>query len=425
MKKLQQLKQKRAALIEEMRGILTGSETANRDLTVEEQASYDAKKAEVEGLRLAIEREEQQLALEAQAERTSTPVDVTPAGGAIKREKGDAVARFVRSLAVASGDHRRAAEFCENTLHDPEVARALAASGLTSGGAFVPENLASEFIELLTAMTVVRRLGARPIPLPNGNLTMPKVTGGATVTWLGENTNITKTEQTFGQVKLSAKKCAAVVPISNDIIRFTSPAVDAIVRQDLLIQLALAQDLAFIRGAGTSYTPLGLRYMAAAANVIAVNATVNLANITQDLGKLDLALANANVKLIQPGYIMAPRTRVYLQNLRDGNGNKAFPEMDNGKLRGYPFAETTQIPINLAVTDTAESELYLVDFADILIGEVPGLIIESSNVAAYHDGSAVVSAFSLDQTVVKVIQQVDINTRHAESIAVLKDVDWA
>ena len=41
--------------------------------------------------------------------------------------------------------------------------------------------------ELLSDRTIVRKLGARPVPLPNGNMTLPRVAGGATASYTGEN----------------------------------------------------------------------------------------------------------------------------------------------------------------------------------------------------------------------------------------------
>ncbi len=128
--------------------------------------------------------------------------------------------------------------------------------------------------------------------------------------------------------------------------------------------------------------------------------------------------------MTSPGWIMSPRSFIYLLGLRDTQGNKAFPEMASGTLKGYPFATTTAIPNNLAVTGTNESEIYFCDFADVLVCEVPGLLISVSSEAAYYDGSAVVSAFSRDQTVIRVIAQHDLVMRHTESVAVLSDVDW-
>lgn len=419
-----ELLQKRAAVADEARSILNTAEEANRNLTEEERAAYDAKLNEVEELGERIERQRKLYALELEKPPVRTEVNKNGADNPT-REKGDAVSRMVRSLAAAKGSAREAAHYCEQTIHDAEIARALAAGSGSAGGFIVPEQYSAELIELLYPASAVRRMGARVIPMPGGNLTLPKLTGGATAAYVGENSNMTKTEQTFGQLKLSAKKLAALVPISNDLIRFSSPSADAIVRADLIQSIATKEDSEFLRGDGLGLGPKGLRHWAPAANVLAVNATVNLANVTTDLGKLELALMGANVRMIQPGWIMAPRTRVYLENLRDSNGNVAFPEIAQGRLKGYPFAMTTQIPVNLAVTGTGESEIYFVDFADVVIGEVPGLILDVSSEAAYYDGSAVVSSFSQDQTVIRVIVQHDLGMRHDASVAVLKDVDWA
>jgi HK97 family phage major capsid protein len=422
------LRQKRGQIVDRMKARLDGAINETRALTAEEQTADEADNTELKALDDTIARIERNQAEVARSAQPVNQAETTAAGAernAKQRKPGDAVSRIVRSLAATKGDPRRAAEYCEQTIRDAEVAKALAASSAAAGGFLVPEQYSAELIEFLRPASVVRRMNARVVPMPAGNLSMPKQTGGATASYIGENSNVPKTEPTFGQLKLSAKKLAALVPISNDLIRFSSPQADEIVRVDLVNSIAQAEDSNFMRSDGSAGAPKGLKYWTPAANVIAVNATVNLANIEQDLGKLELALLNANVRMISPGWLMAPRTKVYLENLRDGNGNKAYPEMANGMLKGFPFAMTTQIPINLAVTGTAESEVYFVDFADAIIGEVPGFVIETSSEAAYYDGSAVVSAFSLDQTVIKVIAQHDFGMRHDASVAYLKDVDWA
>jgi HK97 family phage major capsid protein len=61
----------------------------------------------------------------------------------------------------------------------------------------------NEVIELLSDRTIVRKLGARPVPLPNGNLTLPRVAGGATASYTGENKDAKTSESRFDDVKLS------------------------------------------------------------------------------------------------------------------------------------------------------------------------------------------------------------------------------
>lgn len=340
-------------------------------------------------------------------------------------DKGEMVARIIRVLAAARCNVRDAREIARNEWNDPLLARAMAASTGSAGGFLVPEQYSAELIELLRPSAVVRSLNPVTVPMPGGNITLPKLTGGGSASYVGENQNIAKTEAKVGQIRFSARKLAALVPISNDLIRFSSPQADAVVRDDLVAALAEREDLAFILDDGTQDAPKGMRYWAPSGNLVAANATVNLANVTADLGNLVLKLKGANVRMIRPGWIISPRTEQYLMTVRDGNGNYAFrDEMLQGRLWGWPFGVTSQIPENLG-GGSNESEVYLVDFADAVIAEVPGLIIDVSSEAAYFDGANVVAAFSLDQTVIRVIEQHDFGMRHDASVAVLTGVTWA
>ena len=111
--------------------------------------------------------------------------------------------------------------------------------------------------------------------------------------------------------------------------------------------------------------------------------------------------------------------------MTDANGNFfMMNELSNKRLFGYPIGVTTNIPINLAVTGTNESEVYFVDMADVVIGDSTTLILDADAGAAYYDGSQIQASFSLDQTVLRAIVEHDITLRHDFSCAVLTDVDW-
>ncbi len=142
------------------------------------------------------------------------------------------------------------------------------------------------------------------------------------------------------------------------------------------------------------------------------------------LSSLILRLEEANSGVIMPGFIMAPRTRRWLGALRDGNGNKAYPELDINLLKGFPVATSTQVLTNLG-DDGSESEIYFADFGDCFIGEDDAMVIDFSKEATYKDNNGnVVSAFQRDQTLVRVIAKHDFGPRHVESIAVLTQVVW-
>ncbi|MBX6354550.1 MAG: phage major capsid protein [Micromonosporaceae bacterium] len=339
-------------------------------------------------------------------------------------EPGIGVGRLIRAMAAGRGDPERAAHWAKRVLDDEQLAKALATTPDSAGGFIIPPGYVAEIIELLRPASVIRRMNPVVMPMPNGTLQIPALASGAAASYIGENTNIPVTQPAFRQVELKWRKLAALVPISNDLLRYNNPQVDAVVRDDLVAALAQRSDLAFIRSDGTSGEPKGLRYQAAASNVIAANATVNLDTVTTDLSRLVLALQEANVRFIRPGWLMAPRTAHYLMTVRDGNGNYAFrDEMLAGRLWGYPYAVTTQIPTNLG-EGTNESEVYFADFADVVIGDSMNITLDVSREAAYHDGTNVVAAFSLDQTVIRAIAEHDLAVRHAESVAVLTGVTW-
>jgi HK97 family phage major capsid protein len=336
-------------------------------------------------------------------------------------------ARFeatVQALMVGRGDYARAADWYHKRYGDDTICKALAATDATAGAFLLDEETSSDVIELLRAQSVITRMDPQIEPMPMGVLRMPRQTGGATGTYIAENTNITSSEPTFGQVVAAAKKLAVTVPVSNDLIRRRA-GTSTIVRDDVAASLATTSDLAMIRSDGTGGQPKGLRYWAQAANVLTVNATVNTENVLADLGQAIETLMNNNVFLRRVKWLMAPRTWRALLTMTSSTGQLILrDEMTQGMLMGYPFFISSQIPTNLAVTGTNESELYLVDMADIVLAETTGLMIDVSSEAAYHDGANVVAAFSQDQSVVRAIMEHDLVARHEESIVVYSDVDW-
>jgi HK97 family phage major capsid protein len=347
---------------------------------------------------------------------------------------GDHIGRMLRSIAAGKGDPDRAISMAKSWYDEPtfqSMKKTLTASSFTGGGATVPTAESSEIIEFLRAASVVRRLNPTTVPMPNGNLTISKMTGGATATYVSEAFSAVSSQPTFGQLNLSAKKLITIVPISNDLLRFANPQFDTMVRQDAIAAMAARQDLAFIRGDGTAATPKGLKFWTPAANVETVNAIPALATVTTDLGTLIGDLLNADVRMLRPAWIFAPRTYIYLTTLRDGNGNFAFRNemlqggMFNGTLWGYPYGVTTAIPINLAVTGTAESEIYFVDMADAIVADAYDMQVSVVDGAAYYNAAGTLTGgFSQDETVLKITSAHDFGMRHDESVAYFSDVDW-
>jgi HK97 family phage major capsid protein len=346
-----------------------------------------------------------------------------PVAPAKKIHEEVSIERFLRGLAAGKADPERAARWArKNWGTDDAMTKILEASEDSAGGTLVPTQLSTEVIELLQERAIFRGMGPVTLPMPTGSLQIPKITGGATAAYLGETDNIVISEPETGMVNMTWKKLGVIVPISNDFLRFEAYGADNMIRNDAVGAMATREDQAFIRGDGTLNTPKGVLHYVAAANTFDANATVNLANVTKDVGKALLALRNAHVRMINVGWMWNPRTEFYLRTLRDSNGNFAFKEeLDRGMFFGFPFASSTEIPANL---NGDESEIYLIDFADCVIGESHILTVDTSTEASYWDGSAWQSAYSKDLTLLRLIASHDLGIRHEESIVVITAVKW-
>ncbi len=379
-------------------------------------------------------------------EEKAAPVDGTQqvrellerAGGDAESPGGqrfeNAIGCYIRALAAAKNNPSHAAEIARKwgrvDVADAIVAsqeKALSAGDATAGGFLVPTEFSAEVIELLRASAVVRSLGPTILPMASGSIKVPRITSGSAAAYIGENVNIEKTELETGQLTLTFKKLASLVPISNDLIRYAAPSADAIVRNDLIRAMAAREDLAFIRDDGTSGKPKGLKNWIHSDNKFTANGTVNLANVTNDLGKMMQLLMDAQINLIiqqggtgaidvNPGWIFHPRQWKYLTTVQTGLGTYAFrDEMLRGTLWGFPYRVTTQCE---------NTTVYFGAFAHAVIGESLGLVVDASAEAAYHDGNAVVAAYSQDQTVIRVIQEHDFALRHDKAFALAQTVTW-
>ncbi len=334
--------------------------------------------------------------------------------------KGIGAGRFLRAVAFGGPDRDKAAGFAKTVYgEDSPVTKALLS---TDVAAVVPTEYSSEIIELLKERAVFRSMGPRVVPMATGSISLPKLTGGATASYIGEGENITATEQTVGQINLTWKKLVAMVPVSNDMLTLEAAGFEEMIRDDTVGAMATREDQAFLRSDGSENTPTGIKHYVPSANSFAANGTVNLANVTSDVAKAILKLLEGHSRMLNVGWLWAPRTTMYLKQVRDSNGNYAFKaELDGGKFWEFPYAHTTEFPTNINGT---ESEIQLVDFADVILAESSTLEVEASREGTYWDGSAYQSAFARDLTLLRVIARHDLGVRHEESLVEITAVKW-
>jgi HK97 family phage major capsid protein len=382
--------------------------------------------------------------------------------------KGLMIGGISKAIGVAGGSAWVARDvakqmYGENHPVTLAIVKALAAGVGASGGFIVPPEYVNEIIELLRPLAVVRSSNPRAMPMPRGTMTLPAQTQAASASYGGETGKIATSQQKLGQIIASYKKLTAMVPVSNDLMRYADPAADAFVRDDLVKVLALREDLAFLLSDGSQDSPRGFTSFAnsyaitigtgtqaapnssgiagswlatgnsiaaVGGNFITSNETYTLSTVATEIGGLINKLDTANVPDLRRMWFMHPRSYNYLYNVQNSLGLYVYaPELEKGTLRGYPFKKTTQIPTNIHDATSAQTDcsfLMLVEMTDAMLLDSMQLELAVSREGTYTDSNGNnVSAFQNDQTLIRAIAEHDFQMRHNEAIAIAQFVRWA
>jgi len=493
MKTITELRRERAAAITRLEALV-----AKDALTAEEQTEFDTLERRVTAIDAEIPQiEAQQRTASATAQAVAgqegsvhaemgddayMSAEVAKARG-LKTNKGLRAVAAMKMFAAAGGNPEYARKLAaerfgerhsvtmsfeprQQFIRGPsgQMVRALVTSVGASGGFIIPPDYMNEIIELLRPATVVRSSNPRVIPMPSGTMTLPSQTAPGTASYGTEIQQIAASQQTLGQIVASFKKLTALVPVSNDMMRYADPAVDAFVRDDLVKIIALREDLAFLLGDGTQATPMGFLSFAnrwvgtnggtlgnwsttgnstaavngaspltsnpSSGNFITSNETYNLATVAQELGGLVNKLDTSNVPDSNRCWFMNPRSYNYLFNVQNSLGVYVFrEELSKGTLLTYPVKRTTQIPINYHDTTSANDDcsfVFLVEMDEAMILDSMSLELAVSREGMYVDTSSVTwSAFQNDQTIIRAIAEHDFQIRHDAAVACDQFVRWA
>lgn len=280
----------------------------------------------------------------------------------------------------------------------------------SAGGFGIPQILAPTVIDFLYANTILDKLGATKIPMPNGNMMWPRIDDTSTTGWDGEITGGNPTQPQLGDAKLSAHKLFAYVVMSNSLLRYNTIGVDALVSRDLQRKARITLDQGFLYGAGNAYQPKGI----ANQGIQTTGSTSTAIDKTTPIAMMQL-LYGANVPMIDPRWVIHPVGKGWIQQLAFASGPWAWAaEMAGGKLNGAPFVESTSVNYNASGTPYAD--FFVMDASEILWGVGYDMALEVSREASYvgSDGKTY-SAFQRDETVIRLIAEHDFNVKHPVS----------
>jgi HK97 family phage major capsid protein len=294
-------------------------------------------------------------------------------------------------------------------LHAVLGQKILTATVPADGGFTVPVAFSEDYIKALYANTILEKLGVRKVPMPNGNLSIPKMTDKARGYWIGEAEKITSSQASFGEVNLKAKKLASLSPISNDLLRYNAVGIDGWIAEDLMEGAKVALDEAFLNGTGTAHTPLGLKNTSGVQTWTPSSGTaLSVKTPTGMLAKLK----QANIPMQNVKWLLNPIGESWLEDLAFASGPFAFPSLDNGKLKGYDVIESSTVGYAGSASPIT-ADFWVGDWSQFLWGVGYDISVEMSREGTFDDGLGnQISAFQRDLTLVRLITEHDFACRH-------------
>lgn len=434
-KYLKQLLDALAAKNLELQGHMTKSLDAGQTPDEATEASIQAVEKEIEAIEKNIARVKKQIAEAEEAAKTATPVagengaqaKATAEG---KKEtpriqvesnlpKGIGFAQYARAklasaLAAKNGNFVAPVEMAKQMGFGDEVQDLVtkATLGTTTGSGFaaslVHENrLVGEFVEMLRTATVFDKLqGFRAVPF---NSKIPSQLTGGSAQWVGEGAKKPVTNGTYGEVEIKEHKLAAITVYTQELMRRSDPAVDVLVRDDLIEASKTLIDATFLDAADASASrPAGVLN-----GVTAIESTgVTAAAYEADLLKLIEAFVTANLSL-DGSYILMSETRAaQISLLRDALGNTYFNGMS---LRG----ERTLMGIPVITSQTVGDKIVLVKTSEILLAQDGGVDVSYSDQATLVDGATTHNLWQENKFAVRVEKFITWAKRRPIAAAVL------
>ncbi|KGT86258.1 phage capsid protein [Erwinia typographi] len=438
---------KRATLDAEREAVMAKSFEEGRTLDAEEEEKYDEVSAEIKSVDAHLARLRE---LESTKAATAQPVNKAANGTVINTtekgapavihvekplEKGIAFARFTKSLAAANGSRSEALEIAKRQyprdakLH--HVLKSAVGAGTTTdpqwAGSLVEyQEYAEDFIEFLRPKTIVGQFGQGNIPQLRKvpfNIRIHAQTSGGSASWVGQGKAKPLTRFDFESVTFGFSKVATIAVITDELIRFSNPAADAMVRDQLAEAVIARLDIDFVNPA-----------KAAVPDVSPASITNGATQIPSS-GDPDTDSSNAfqvfiDAELQPTGgvWLMSSTTALALSKRKNALGQKEYPDMTmfGGVFEGLP-AIVSQYVGNLLV---------LVNAPDIYLADDGGVAVDMSREASLEmesepSGDSItptptemVSMFQTNSVAIRAERWINWKRRRTAAVAVITGVNY-
>ena len=285
--------------------------------------------------------------------------------------------------------------------------RAMSGTDDTAGGYAVSGAGFLETVDVARNLSSVMRAGATTFPMTNRDACILRVTGDPTAYSRQETTPITQSDASFGLYKLTSRTLGVLTAVSVEWLRDASNA-SGMLQSTISETLALGMDRLALRGSGSAAEPTGLR------NMDSVNLR-DLSNVAWDYDDLlnaaqDILDANGEPTAM----IAASRTTVEAAKKKDGQGLW----LDKPPIiRDLSNFTSNQIETTLGAGGD-ETEIYIGDFPQLMIGIRDNITIEFLNSGTVGD----VNATSSMMVWVRAYLRMDVVALHEDHFTVVHGI---
>ncbi|HGJ5883395.1 phage major capsid protein [Arsenophonus sp.] len=436
---------KRAANDAARLDIMNKAGEEGRTLDQEESENYDNLTAEIKSVDAHLSRLREMQDTQIKTAKTIDSVQrsiidaASNRAGIIKVDEklapGIEFARYVKCLASAKGNTHQALEIAK--VQYPEqpriqnVLKAAVSAGTTTdptwAGALVDyQNFAGDFIEYLRPKTIIGQFGNGNIPALFNvpfNIRIPGQISGGNGYWVGQAAPKPLTKFDFKSVTLGFAKVANIAVLTDELVRFSNPSADLLVRNALASAIIQRIDIDFI-----DPTKAEVVEVSPASITNDVTAIKSTGNPEADVELLFEAFIKANLTPTNGVWLMSSMTALALSKMKNPLGQKMYPELTllGGTFQGLPAIVSQYVGTNLILVNS--SDIYLADDGQVVIEASREASLEMeeqpTNNSKTAKGAQLVSMFQTNSVAIRAERFINWRKRRTEAVAYVSDVNY-
>ncbi len=357
-----------------------------------------------------------------------------------KAEPGIQFARYAMCVGQAKGNIMQAAEIAKSRFPDDEAVnlriKAAVEAGTTTDATYASplvrsDNFEADFVEFLRPQTIIGQFGQNGVPALNRipfNVRIAGQTSGGAGYWVGEGAAKPLTAFDFNAIELRWAKVANIAVLTEELIRFSTPSAERLVRDALANALIERLDRDFVDPAKAAVA--GVSPASITNGVTAIVSVGNDAEaVRTDIKALWAGYITNNINPAGAVYIMSATTALSLSMMTNALGQPEFTgiTMRGGQLNGVPVIVSQYVAAGTVILANA-SDIYLADDGQVAIDASREASLQMDNAPTMNSGTgtgvAVVSMFQTNSVAIRAERYINWQKRRAQAVAVLTSADW-